>query len=143
MITLNYHHRGKAPEHLRIIRQVLSRTVCMPLSQSHDLYDLSPCQLLPSGRDRIQKVPAGLDISTSSLDFWSSPEDPAMFSLGNMAGAIQSTRIFVSAKVVAITRVRWINRANGLILYTVPFQVVSLKVRPHQPWMSRMRIGRY
>ena len=43
----------------------------------------------------------------SSLDFWSSPDEPAVISLGKMPGAMQLTRILASAKVVAIIRVRW------------------------------------
>lgn len=51
--------------------------------------------------------PAGLDMLMSSLDFWSSPDEPAVISLGKMPGAMQLTRILASAKVVAIIRVRW------------------------------------
>ena len=51
--------------------------------------------------------PAGLDMDMSSLDFWSSPDEPAVISLGKMPGAMQLTRILVSAKVVAIIRVMW------------------------------------
>lgn len=43
----------------------------------------------------------------SSLDFWSSPDDPAVISLGNIPGAMQFTRILASAKVLAIILVRW------------------------------------
>ena len=87
------------------------------------------CSLPPSGyrtcafknkppgpaRKRIQAAmsescpvrPAGLDMDMSSLDFWSSPDEPAVISLGNMPGAMQLTRILVSTKVVAIIRVMW------------------------------------
>ena len=50
---------------------------------------------------------AGLDIFMSSLDFWSSPEEPAVISLGKIPGAMQLTRILAWANVVAIIRVRW------------------------------------
>ena len=43
----------------------------------------------------------------SSVDFWSSPDDPAVFSLRKIPGAMQLTRIFASVNVVAIIRVRW------------------------------------
>jgi len=45
----------------------------------------------------------------SSDDFWSSPDDPAVISLGKIPGAMQLTRIFASLNVVAIILVRWMN----------------------------------
>lgn len=51
--------------------------------------------------------PAGLDMVILSLDFWSSPDEPAVISLGKMPGAMQLTRILAWAKVLAIIRVRW------------------------------------
>ena len=44
----------------------------------------------------------------SNFDFWSSPDEPAVISLGNTPGAMQFTRIFASAKVLAIILVKWI-----------------------------------
>ena len=56
-------------------------------------------------------VPAGFDIDISRVDFWSSPEEPAVISEGKIPGAMQLTRTLVSTNVVAIMRVMWMNPA--------------------------------
>ena len=51
-------------------------------------------------------LPAGFDISVSSLDFCFSSDEPAVISLGKRPGEMQLTRISALVKVVAIIRVR-------------------------------------